>query len=160
MNIQEELSSYFFLFEESEVLAEARDDWDPWGPFQSFGELISAYEILNKLSVTERLEGFGFFLFWDSVKSSLPQICAHKFDEYPPNDCTSPGAILTALLDPENFDSFLSELTEYFSSIDDELEEAVSDSEVKLQQWWDQKRSDVVKEIWKHSEPLRSLLAS
>lgn len=158
MELQEELGAYLFLFEESEVIAEARDDWEPWGPFQRYGQLISAYETLNKLSVTEQLEGFGFFLFWDSVKSSFPQICVQAFDEYPPNDCTSPGAILTSLLDAEGFDSFLAELNDYFSSIDDELEEEIADSEEQLQQWWDQKRSGVVSEIWEHSEPLRKQL--
>ena len=160
MDIKEELGSYFFLFEESDVIAEAREDWEPWGPFQRYGQLVSGYEILNKLSVTERLEGFGFFLFWDSVKSSLPLVCAQRFDEYPPNDCTIPGAILTSLLDSESFDSFFGELTDYFSSIDEELDDAVSDSEEKLKQWWDKYRSDIVEKIWIHSEPLRTNLTS
>ena len=156
----EELGAYFFLLEESEVIAEARDDWEPWGPFQRYGQLISAYETLNKLSVPEQLEGFGFFLFWDSVKSALPESCSQAFIEFPPNDCTSPGAILTMLLDSERFDSFYAEVTDYFSSIDDELEEEIADSEEKLQQWWEQKRSEVVTEIWEHSEPLRKRLTS
>lgn len=160
MDLQEELGAYLFLFEESEVIAEARDDWEPWGPFQRYGQLISAYETLNKLSVTEQLEAFGFFQFWDSVKSSLPESVVLAFDEYPANDCTTSGAILTSLLDVESFDSFFAELTDYFTSIDDELEEEIADSEEKLQVWWDQKRSNVVDSIWVHSEPLRTNLLS
>lgn len=160
MERYEELGAYFFLFEESEVIVEAREDWEPWGPFQSYSQLISAYETLNKLSVTEQLEGFGFFLLWDSVKSSFPQICVQAFDEYPPNDCTSPGAILTSLLDAEGFDSFFAELNDYFSSIDDELEEEIADSEEKLQVWWDKNRSEVLEAIWSHSETLRMNLSS
>lgn len=158
MESNEELGAYLFLFEESGVIAEAREDWEPWGHFQSYGQLISAYEALNKLSVTEQFEGFGFFLFWDSVKSSLPEVAVQAFDDYPPNDRISAGAMLSSLLNAESFDTFIGELTDYFSSIDDELEEALSDSEVELQYWWDQKRSDVVSEIWDHSEPLRKQL--
>lgn len=123
-------------------------------------ELISAYEKLEKLSVTERLAGFSFFLFWDSANYSLPQACVQEFDEYPPNDCNSPGAILTVLLDPKRFDSFFSGLTDYFSSIEDGLEEGIADSEEKLEQWWDQQRSGVATEIWQHSEPLSKQLIS
>lgn len=160
VDFQEELAPFFFLLEESEVISEAREDWQPWGPFTNFEQVSAALEKLDALTVVEKLEAFGFFILWESVKASLPKICAKRFEEYPPNEEHVPGAILSDLTNPERFDSFFEDLCDYLTSIDEDLEERVLDSEEKLEKWWETKRSETLDRIWIHSEKMRVSLIS
>lgn len=157
-NYQSELAPFFFLLEEAEVIAEASEDWEPWGPFLSYSQLVLAWEKLQHMSLIDRLDGLGFFVLWNSVKRVLPALCSQRFVEFPPVEEHIPGAILFTLLDSDGFESFNESLVEYLSGLDDELEELVSSSEEQLLKWWEKSRIEVLNNIWKHSDSLRNSL--
>lgn len=158
MDYEEELGAFFFLLEEPEVIADSADDWESWGPFQTFAQLKQSWTKLTALPVEEALDGLGFFVLWDSVKTSLPDVCAKSFNEYPPNDFFLPGAILLSLLDPDGFDTFVENLTEYLAGLEEELDEVVSEARGSLASWWGAKRIETLSQIFSHSETFRNFL--
>ena len=104
------------------------------------------------------LDGLGFFALWDSLKTSLPDVCAKSFDEYPPNDFYLPGAILTSLLNPDEFEAFVENLFDYFAGIDEQLLELVVSAQEPLALWWEADRSETLVRICGHSRSFRDWL--
>lgn len=158
MDYEDELGAFYFLLEETDVIAESADDWEPWGPFETYQQVMQSWEKLTSRPVTEVLDGLGFFVLWNSVKSSLPELCAERFEEYPPNDLYLPGAVLTSLLNADGFDTFAENLSDYLAGIDDELEAGVSKATPSLAKWWESSREQTLSEIFNHSAAFRSFL--